>query len=195
MIFYLLLFCLLSNSMILSVSSESTKDCPIDPPNFDISKKIICYYQGNLDQILPGVQHLDPRNLPDECDAICYGSIEIDKESVINVDGNTLDSVTALNKPVIVSVERRELYSGWSAVLTKDGNAEDTQILCDFAKQHNITGYELFTLVPRDDEDVDKNITINMIPYIKQLKKMCPFLIISLLIPAIPKYLSNKDCK
>ncbi|KAE9521536.1 hypothetical protein AGLY_018062 [Aphis glycines] len=202
MIFYLLLFCLLSNSMFLSVSSESTKDCPIDPPNFNISKKIICYYQGNLDQFLPDVQHLDPRNLPDECDAICYASIEINKESVINVDGNNLnskyvlailDSVTALNKPVIVSVERREYYSGWSAVLTKDGNAEDTQVLCDFAKQHNITGYELFTYVPSDDEDVDKNITINMIPYIKQLKKMCPFLIISLLIPAIPECLSNKD--
>ncbi|KAE9539532.1 hypothetical protein AGLY_004784 [Aphis glycines] len=160
---------------------------------FDFSNKIICYYQGTRDQVLP-VQHLDPRSLPDECDAICYVSMVIDQESVIDVDEDILGSVTALDKSIIVALERAEYYSGWSAILTKDGNAEETQMLCDFAKQHNIAGYELCNLSPKYNvEAVDKNVAINIIPYIKQLKKMCPFLIITVAIATFPSYLSNKE--
>lgn len=61
-----------------------------------------------------------------------------------------LDSVTALNKPVIVALARKEFYSGWSAALTKDGNAEETKILCEFAIKHNVKGYSLWYLAPND---------------------------------------------
>jgi len=54
-----------------------------------------------------------------------------------------LKSMTDLNKPVIVALKRREEYSGWSAILGENGNAYETNILCNFAKNHNIQGYDL----------------------------------------------------
>lgn len=59
---------------------------------FDFSNKITCYYQGNPDKCNPGSKHLDPRILPDECDAILYEKFDIDQKSVINVDEGKLNN-------------------------------------------------------------------------------------------------------
>ncbi|KAF0704749.1 Uncharacterized protein FWK35_00033297, partial [Aphis craccivora] len=183
MIFYLLFFYLLSESM----ATDSTNDAK----SYDVSNKIICYYQGAMD--LDGNYVLDPQNIPSECDAILYVSLYINQESTIDIDEKLLKSVTDLKKPVIVAFERTERYSDWSAILGEEGNADETKMLCDFAKKHKIQGYDISYLAPDYNEGVDKNVAKNIIPYIKQLKELCPFLIIGVSISPVPETLNNKD--
>jgi len=56
--------------------------------------------------------------------------------------------VTDLNKPVLVLMSRVNAYLDWIKILGPDGNYNETKVLCDFAKKHNIQGYILDTLSP-----------------------------------------------
>ncbi|KAF0719506.1 Uncharacterized protein FWK35_00035644, partial [Aphis craccivora] len=160
---------------------------------YDVSNKITCFYQGNLNiPSDPSSFEVDVKSLPCECDAIHYSEFYINQSSMIDVDEKILKSMTDLNKPVIVALRRIEEYSGWSAILGENGNAYETNILCNFAKNHNIQGYDLIYLDPGSIEDVDRNVSKNIIPYIKQLKEFCPFLIIGANIIPNPKYLKNQ---
>ncbi|KAF0730703.1 Uncharacterized protein FWK35_00033250, partial [Aphis craccivora] len=141
---------------------------------YDVSNKIICYYQGI--QYLNSSLILDAKNIPRDCDAIIYASFYINQSSMIDVD--------------------EKGYCGWSALLGENGNADETKMLCDFAKKHKIQGYDMLFGCKRcmyTGEAVDKNVTKNIIAYIKQLKELCPFLIIGACVSVIPENLKNKD--
>lgn len=56
--------------------------------------------------------------------------------------------MTDLNKPVLVLLSRVCAYDEWIKILSSDGNAHDTKVLCDFAIKHNVQGYILDTLSP-----------------------------------------------
>lgn len=45
-------------------------------------------------------------------------------------------------------MSRVNAYLDWIKILGPDGNYNETKVLCDFAKKHNIQGYILDTLSP-----------------------------------------------
>jgi len=56
--------------------------------------------------------------------------------------------VTDLQKPVLVLLSRVYAYTEWIKILGPDGNDNETKVLCEFAKKHNVQGYILDTLCP-----------------------------------------------
>lgn len=183
MILYLLFFCLLSKSIVLNVSSDS----------IDYSKTVICFFKGDLNNCDKNLIKLDPKDIPSECELIMYGSFSINELSVIDVDETLLKSVTDLNKPVLVSLSRVYGYTEWIKILGPDGNDNDTKVLCEFAKNHNVQGYVLDTLSPDMRTPIDENVAKNIIPYINQLK-LCnsnPKLIIGISIYTVPNAMKD----
>ncbi|XP_060852032.1 uncharacterized protein LOC132930276 [Rhopalosiphum padi] len=189
MILYLLFFYFLGLSSATDTSNTSDITST-GGSNSSFSTQVMCYFKGNLDQSDSTLVNLDPAKLPKECDVIIYSRFSINLYSEVDCDDVLLKSVTDLNKPVIVTLSRDNDYPDWSKILTPDGNADDTKVLCDFASSHNVAGYLLYSIAPDTstygfDEKVGKNI----IPYIKQLKK-CG-LIIGVSIYAVPSSIIN----
>ncbi|KAE9521531.1 hypothetical protein AGLY_018057 [Aphis glycines] len=159
----------------------------VDPLYY--SKTVMCVFEGvGYNDCDKDLIKLDPKDIPCECELIAYGSFSIDDSSVIDVDETLLKSVTDLNKPVLVLMSRVNAYIDWIKILGPDGNFNETKILCDFAKKHNIQGYILDTLSPDMHTPIDESVAKNVIPYIKQLK-LCecnPKLIIGITIYTVP---------
>jgi len=78
---------------------------------YDVSNKIICYYQGAMD--LDGNYVLVPQNIPSECDAILYVSLYINQESTIDIDESKLNnfySILYLHDIMSRNIENLNLF-------------------------------------------------------------------------------------
>ncbi|CAH1735939.1 unnamed protein product [Aphis gossypii] len=160
---------------------------PTGAGDCDYSKKVMCHIKGNMQASSPDLVNLEPKDIPPECEVIVYGRARIDENSVLKVDEEYLKSLTELNKPVIVTLSRGNLFSGWVKVLTPDGNTKETNMLCEFAKKHKIQGYILKSLTPQPNEKYNEDVGKYIISYLKQLN-CCPDLIIGVAVD--PHFLS-----
>ncbi|XP_060852996.1 uncharacterized protein LOC132930904 [Rhopalosiphum padi] len=184
MILYLLFSYLLGESM---AANET-----MSVGGTDFSKKVMCYIKGNLMESSTDLANLEAKNIPCECEVIMYSRFSINEFSIINIDEALLKSVTDLNKPVILTISREQLYLDWIKILKPDGNAKDTKVLCDFALKHNVQGYILNSITPQCIfRSFNENVGKYIIPYIKQLKQCGPDLIIGVTVEAIPSSIKN----
>ncbi|KAL4090885.1 hypothetical protein QTP88_025644 [Uroleucon formosanum] len=183
MILCLLFFCLFVGSTITTTVATGN-EC--------ILKSVMCYYAGDMSQLNPELQDVDPKEIPCECELLIYTRFSIDLSSNVKVNLELLKLVTDLNKPVIVTLARDNGYSDWGQVLGPDGNKNDVEVLCAFATQNNIAGYLIEGLtINYMDFTFNPNIVKNIIPYIKQLSKCKPDFIIGVSIEAHGSTLKN----
>ncbi|XP_060873488.1 uncharacterized protein LOC132947255 [Metopolophium dirhodum] len=185
MILCLLFFCLLGKSMAVDNTTAATG-------NSVSSKSVMCYYKGNMMDSSTELINLDPKEIPCECEVIIYSRFTINKLSVIDVDKTFLKTVTALNKPVIVTISREGLYGDWAIILGPDGNAQDVKVLCDFAKENKIAGYLIEGLTPDClYTPFNEKIAKYIIPYIKQLSQCSAGFIIGVAVDAHGSSIKN----
>ncbi|CAH1735941.1 unnamed protein product [Aphis gossypii] len=159
-----------------------------------MSKSVVCFYNGLRSNCDPSYDDLDPNMIPDGCNYILFIRFSINQSSLIYVNDELLKKTLRLNIPIILPVTREENYSGWTALLSEDGNENDAKVLCDFAKTNNIKGYIFYNTAPGCNEATNKNIAKYIIPYLQQIKKFCPpGFIIGLGISVDPNTLKNTD--
>ncbi|KAL4090889.1 hypothetical protein QTP88_025648 [Uroleucon formosanum] len=170
MILCLLFFCLFVGSTITTTDATGN-EC--------ITKSVMCYYNGHMSKLNSEIVDLDPKDIPCECELLIYTRFSINAISKVDVDLEFLKSVTALNKPVLLTLARDNGYSDWGQVLGPDGHTKEVDVLCDFALKNNIAGYLIEGLSPKCiNYQFQPNIVNYIIPYIKQLSKCKPDFII-----------------
>ncbi|XP_022160811.1 uncharacterized protein LOC111026927 [Myzus persicae] len=154
----------------------------------------MCYYSGNIYDSASEYIDMKAEYLPSECEVIIYSEFIItDSSSIEYCNEDLLKSATDLNKPVVVMLRRSYRYTDWGTILSPDGNANDTKVLCDFAIKNHVAGFIVTGLTPRPYyKPVNIKVGEYIIPYLKQLK-CSPDFIIGVAVDGNATYIKNSS--
>jgi len=136
------------------------------------SKPIMCEYDGEFNTYYPNVPAMSVKNIPSSCDIIVYTEVTEEKGHPISSNLKVLKELTCL-KPVLLSITRNDFgdYDAWVKLLNSDSYIEDAKWLTKFALENNLSGYVFHNLAPQNSNQTHNvNVSINMIPYLEQVK-------------------------
>jgi len=155
------------------------------------SKPFICEYSGVFNNSYPNVPAMAVENIPSSCDIIVYTVAHDELGSQITSNLDVLKKLTSL-KPVFLAVTRSS-YDVWVKFFNSDSYIEDAKVLTKFALDNKLSGYMFHHITPKtENQTINVNISINIIPYFEQVKCGNNLIIILNVVPNC-KFINNPE--